>query len=142
MNIVEPSTPEDFDKYFELRWRILRAPWKQPKGSEQDIEESRCYHIMAVDEDLVVGVARLQFPEEAIAQLRYMAVDRRYQNKGVGRKIITHMEGIAKKNNAEQLMLHARDNAVGFYQKLGYVITEKSYLLFDSIQHYKMNKTL
>jgi len=142
ISLIEPTTKEDFEKYFELRWRILRAPWKQPKGSEQDIEENRCYHIMAIDENMVVGVARLQFPEENIAQLRYMAVDKRFQNKGIGKKIVSHMEEVAQKNNAEKLMLHARDNAIGFYQALGYVITEPSYLLFGSIQHYKMHKKL
>ena len=142
MELIEPTTLEDFEKYFELRWRILRAPWKQLKGSEQDDEEDRSYHIMAMENEQLIGVARLQFPEQNIAQLRYMAVDRRYQNKGTGRKIVAHMEDIARKNNAERLILHARDNALVFYEKLGYIITEKSYLLFNSIQHYKMSKTL
>lgn len=142
MELKEPTTSEDFEKYFELRWRILRAPWKQPKGSEQDDEEDRSYHIMAMENDLLTGVARLQFPEQNIAQLRYMAIDRRYQNKGIGQEIVAYMEGVARKNNAEQLILHARNNALGFYEKLGYKITEKSYLLFDSIQHYKMSKKL
>jgi len=142
MELKEPTTSEDFEKYFELRWRILRAPWKQPKGSEQDDEEDRSHHIMAMENDLLIGVARLQFPEQNIAQLRYMAIDRRYQNKGIGREIVAYMEDIARKNNAEQLILHARNNALGFYEKLGYKITEKSYLLFNSIQHYKMRKEL
>jgi len=142
MKLKEPTTSEDFEKYFELRWRILRAPWKQPKGSEQDDEEGRSHHIMAMENDLLIGVARLQFPEQNIAQLRYMAIDRRYQNKGIGREIVAYMEDIARKNNAEQLILHARNNALGFYEKLGYKITEKSYLLFNSIQHYKMRKEL
>jgi len=142
MELKEPTTSEDFEKYFELRWRILRAPWKQLKGREQDDEEDRSYHIMAMENDLLIGVARLQFPEQNIAQLRYMAIDRRYQNKGIGREIVAYMEDIARKNNAEQLILHARDNALGFYEKLGYKITEKSYLLFNSIQHYKMRKEL
>ena len=142
MELKEPTTSEDFEKYFELRWRILRAPWKQLKGSEQDDEEDRSYHIMAMENDLLIGVARLQFPEQNIAQLRYMAIVRRYQNKGIGREIVAYMEDIARKNNAEQLILHARNNALGFYEKLGYKITEKSYLLFNSIQHYKMRKEL
>ena len=142
MELKEPTTSEDFEKYFELRWRILRAPWKQPKGSEQDDEEDRSYHIMAMENALLIGVARLQFTEQNIAQLRYMAIDRRHQKKGIGRKIVAYMEDVARKNNAEQLILHARNNALGFYEKLGYKITEKSYLLFDSIQHYKMSKKL
>jgi ribosomal protein S18 acetylase RimI-like enzyme len=38
--------------------------------------------------------------------------------------------------------LHAREIAIGFYQKLGYQMIEKSHLLFGEIQHYLMEKTL
>ena len=122
--------------------REFNETWNQPKGSEQDMEEDISYHIMAIDHQQIVGVARLQFPEEYSAQLRYMAVDDRYQKRGVGRAIITHMENYARQHSSKELFFNARDNALGFYEKLGYKITEKSYLLFDSIQHYKMSKTL
>ena len=142
ITLQEPQTPEDFEKYFELRWRILRKPWGEPRGSEQDEQEHNSYHIMAVKDNKVVGVARLQFPEQATAQLRYMAVDEAYQGKGIGRAIIEHIEQCAKNNSAEELFFNARDNALGFYEKLGYRFIAKTYLLFDSIQHYKMSKKL
>jgi len=142
ITLQEPQTPEDFEKYFELRWRILRKPWGEPKGSEQDEQENNAYHIMAVTDNKVVGVARLQFPEQATAQLRYMAVDDEYQGKGIGRAIIEHMEQCAKSNSAKELFFNARDNALGFYEKLGYHFIAKTYLLFGTIQHYKMSKKL
>jgi len=40
------------------------------------------------------------------------------------------------------IVLDAREPAVGFYLKLGYMITEKSYLLFNEIQHFRMTKNL
>ncbi len=142
MKLVEPQTPEQFEQYFELRWRILRAPWQQPRGSERDDEENLAYHIMAVQSQQVVGVARLQFPEAQTAQLRYMAVDDAFQGQGIGACIVTHMENYARQQSAHTLMLHARQNAVGFYQALKYKILEPSYLLFNEIQHYKMAKPL
>jgi len=144
MILIQPQSTEDFEKYFELRWRILRKPWNQPKGSEQDLHENSAYHIMAVENNQVIGVARLQLTDEqsSRAQLRYMAVDEASQGKGVGRHIIEHMEQFARQQAAETLFFHARDNALGFYKKLGYQIDKKSYLLFDSIQHYEMSKHL
>ena len=35
----------------------------------------------------------------------------------------------------------SRLGAVDFYKKLGYQVAEKSYLLFDEIQHFQMRKT-
>lgn len=142
MKLIEPKSTAEFEKYFELRWKILRAPWGQPKGSEQDAKEDNSYHIMALHNDIVVGVARLEFTQQHSAQLRYMAVNESSRNTGIGSKILMHMEKYAKHNNAHKLILNARENALGFYEKLGYKVTEKSYVLFDSIQHYRMMKDL
>ncbi len=142
MDILTPSTPEDFEQYFELRYRILRQPWGEAKGSEVDDDEDNSYHLMAVEGDRVVGVARLQFPEPGSAQLRYMAVDDHYQGKGIGKQIMQQMEAYARGKNTQTLFLHARENAVGFYLHLGYGIIETSYLLFNTIQHYRMIKKL
>ena len=142
MHLRSPKTNTEFEQYFELRWRILRKPWNQPQGSEQDADENSSYHLMAIENDQLIGVARLQFTNNNSAQLRYMAVDNNYQKQGIGRSIVEHMEAYAIQHEANELFLNARDNALLFYKKLGYEITEKSYLLFNSIQHYKMRKKL
>ena len=140
MNITSPRTEDEFEKYFELRWRILRKPWNEPRGSEKDLDEYNSFHLMAIDNNDVIGVARLQFVKDKQAQLRYMAVDEKHQGQGIGKRLLNQMETYASGQNAKEIFLHARENAVGFYEKLGYEIIEKSYLLFDSIQHYKMSK--
>ncbi len=142
MHITSPQTKEEFRQYYHLRWRILRKPWGQPEGSERDEKDDHCYHIMAIRNNIVVGVARLEFPEKNSAQLRYMAIDNRHQKLGIGQIIIKHIEEHAKQNGAVELFLNARENALGFYEKLGYKNTEKTYILFDCIQHFKMIKTL
>ena len=142
MQIISPESAEDFEKYFELRWRILRKPWKQPPGSERDKDEAISFHLMATENHQVLGVARLQFTNDTTAQLRYMAVDQQAEAQGIGRSIIEAMEIHARDNGASSIMLHARENAVGFYEKMGFRTEEISYLLFDCIQHYKMTKII
>lgn len=132
----------DFDKYLELRWRILRKPWNQPRGSEVDELDDEAIHIAAYDEDKMVGVARLHFNSKEEVQTRYMAVEEGYRNRGIGSKMLEKLEEIAKEKGARYVMLNARENAVGFYLKNGYELVEKSYLLFGTIQHYKMRKML
>jgi len=142
MEIISPESTEEFEKYYELRWRLLRKPWNKEKGTEQDDDENNSYHLMAIKNNQVLGVARLQNISSTEAQLRYMAVDDKHHNQGIGKAIIQSMENYARKNNMHSIMLHARENAVGFYEKTGYELVEKSYLLFDCIQHYKMKKIL
>ncbi|MDH5473293.1 MAG: GNAT family N-acetyltransferase [Gammaproteobacteria bacterium] len=142
MIIISPKTAEDFEKYFDLRWRILRKPWNQPVGSERDNDENNSFHLMATENNMALGVVRSQFINNTTVQLRYMAVDQPAQGRGIGRLLIEAMEKHARNNGADSIMLQARENAVGFYEKTGFKIKEKSYVLFDCIQHYKMTKTI
>lgn len=139
--IKQPETEKEFSDYYELRWRVLREPWQQPEGSEKDELEDKSFHIMACDEtNKVIGVGRLHFNNETEAQIRYMAVSPEHKNKGVGSLILEALEKHAKENSGKSIVLHARENAVGFYQQKGYELLEKSHLLFGFIQHYRMNK--
>lgn len=155
--ISQPVTKEEFKQYYHLRWKMLRAPWGQAEGTEKDAIEDQCFHLIAtnsrsdslnhastnkIDGVKVIGVARLQFNSAIEAQIRYMTVDRSFVHNGIGRELVNAIEQRAIQTSHKKIVLDARESAVGFYQKLGYQITEKSYLLFDLIQHYRMIKTL
>ena len=149
--IKHPETEEEFKHYYHLRWKILRAPWHQPEGSEIDDIEDLCFHVMAVksnsdsnniNSDEILAVARLQFNTDKQAQIRYMAVDKSHERQGIGRQLINSMEKHAKDSGCKQIILDAREPAINFYKKLGYQVIEKTYLLFDDIQHYRMLKIL
>jgi predicted GNAT family N-acyltransferase len=141
--IKQPTGKDEFKAYYQLRWQLLRAPWNQPQGSEIDDLEDSCIHLMAVsDNKEVIGVARLQYNSSEEAQVRYMAVTRKYERQGVGRALITTIEDQASDSGIQTIVLDAREPAVDFYKKLGYQVIEKSYLLFDEIQHFRMVKTL
>ncbi len=139
---ISQPREKDMDQYFELRWRVLRKPWNQPRGSEIDGMDDRAIHLAAYDGDRIVAVARLHFNSEEEAQIRYMAVDERYRNRGIGGEMLKELERIAREKGAKYIVLEARENAVNFYLKNGYVMVKKSFLLFDSIQHYRMMKRL
>ena len=34
--LAEPRTTQEWESYFDLRWRVLREPWGQARGSERD----------------------------------------------------------------------------------------------------------
>jgi predicted GNAT family N-acyltransferase len=143
LKIIQPKTESEFKSYFQLRWSLLRAPWNQPQGSEIDDIEEQCFHLMAInDADEAIAVARLQFNSETEAQIRYMAVAQPYQRQGIGRRLIETMEEHASASACKKIVLDAREPAVSFYQRLGYSIDEKSYLLFAQIQHFRMSKVL
>ena len=144
-DIKEPKTGKDFEQYYLFRWKILRKPYKQPKGSERDELENKSKHIMITDTvNNIIGVGRIhqirnEF-EEIVSQIRYMAVSNEYRNYGLGSKILKNLEEYAYKKGIKKIILHARESALEFYIKNGYDVVEKSHILYNSIQHWKMIK--
>ncbi len=142
MKISEPKTKEDFDKYYDLRWRILRKPWNQPRGSEKDELEDKSIHIMVTEGSQILGIGRGHFNTIEEAQIRYMAVEDDQQGKGIGGKVLSELEHKLKSKGAKYIILNARESAVKFYEKHGYHVVEKSHTLFGTINHFKMRKSL
>ena len=144
MKIIEPNSSAEFEQYYNLRYEVLRRPWLQPKGSEKDDDDKSSIHRMIIDESngKAVAVGRLQFNTTEEAQIRYMAVSDNYQLKGYGNIIVKTLEDIALNKGIRNIILQARENALKFYWKNGYEIIEKSYLLFDEIQHWLMVKKI
>ncbi len=143
MIITEPSSEKDFELYYDLRWRILRKPWNQPKGNEKDEFEDKSIHIMVCSEDRIpVGVGRAHFNSDEEAQIRFMAVEDEWQGKGIGSMILLDLEEKIKERSAKSIILNARDLAIKFYEKHGYQIVKEAHTLFDAIPHYKMIKEL
>ncbi len=143
VKISEPQTPKEFEAYYLVRYETLRKPWNQPIGSEKDELEDQSIHLMAVDENNnVCGVCRLQFNSSFIGQLRFMGVLESAHGLGIGKKLVAYIEKKAKENGIQIIILHSRETAVPFYNKCGYSVIEKSYLMWGEIQHFLMSKTL
>ena len=142
MRIIEPSSAEEFQRYYELRWKILRAPWNQPRGSEQDELEQTSTHLMVLDGQRAVGVGRLHFNGIREAQIRYMAIDPEQQRRGIGSLLLQALEKKAGELGASQVVLDAREHALGFYRKQGYQTEGPGHTLFNTIPHVKMRKNI
>ena len=141
MIITQPETTQDFERYFDLRWRMLREPWKQPKGSEKDELEERSLHIMVCKEDRIpVAIGRAHFNTDIEAQIRFMAVEPRFQNTGLGSVVLKKLEDEVRHLGAQYVILHSRDSAIPFYERHGYKIVSDSQTLFESIPHVLMRK--
>lgn len=137
-----PKTEMEWESYYDLRFRILRKPWNQPRGSERNEGDESAIHAAFFENGKIFGVARLDLMENKIGQIRFMAVETDSQGKGIGEKLMLHLESISLENGVKKIILHAREIVIGFYLKLGYELIEKSHLLFGEIQHYLMEKSI
>ena len=128
ITILKPTTSEEFKKYYNLRYEILRKPWGQPFGSERDEREETSIHRMIIDvkKREVLAVGRLQFNSIHEAQIRYMAVADEFQGQGLGSQIISALEDVALGKGIQRIVLSARENALQFYKNNGYEIVKKN----------------
>ena len=141
LNIKTPSTSIEWEEYYLFRWKILREPIGLDNQSTKDNLEESSYHLMVTDNNKIIGVGRIHFLNSKEAQIRYMAVDNKYQKKGIGRKIVYGLEEFSKENGRSKIILNARDNAAKFYSNLGY----ENLGPIDvgiAIKHFKMAKNL
>jgi predicted GNAT family N-acyltransferase len=142
MEIKSPKTDSEWKAYYALRYNVLREPWNQPLGSEVLGDEDQAIHAIAVKDGEVLGVARMHESADKQGQVRCVATATSAQGKGIGKSIMAYLEEQAKAKGWTEIVLEARENAVPFYQAIGYTIVAESYLLFGEIQHYRMSKRL
>ncbi len=78
-------------------------------------------YILVMDENHPVGTCRIHFlPEEGIAKIERVCVIEPYRKKGVGRLAIEAAEAWIREEGYKKIVITSRDEAVGFYQALGY----------------------
>jgi ribosomal protein S18 acetylase RimI-like enzyme len=143
MTVSIANTQRELEEVFALRYKILRAPWNQPANTSSDELEAVSLNAFIKNEKAqVVACGRLQENANKVGQIRYMAVDEKYQGQGLGKIIVDFLEQEAKKKGFQVLELQARENAVKFYESQGYKVKEKTFLLWGMIQHYLMEKPI
>jgi predicted GNAT family N-acyltransferase len=143
LRLSSPQSAVEWDEYFDLRWRVLRAPWQQPRGSEKDDIEADSQHLMIAGKDSrPLAIGRLHFNTPVEAQVRFMAVDPSAQGRGLGSKILQECERRARVAGAKSIVLNARDDAQPFYQKHGFAVAGPAPTIFNAVKHVRMCKVL
>jgi predicted GNAT family N-acyltransferase len=142
ITIRTPETDQEWEAYYDLRYKILRAPLNQLRGSERNEGDVTGIHFALYEHHLLIAVARLDKLNHIVFQARWVAVENNQQGKGFGKLIMEEMEAKVNALGGKSIMLQARDYAVDFYLKLGYTVIAPSFKLFDVLQHFEMKKEL
>ena len=129
--LVSPETDDDWAEYHAIRERILfinrgRIGIYQNDHPDEYLENNHP-KIYKLDGN-TIGVVRIDM-EEQEAGFRLVAILEEYQGKGYGSKLMRSAEIFALENSLteelECLSLNAAQEAIGFYEKLGYIVDER-----------------
>lgn len=140
LKIIDHGSSE-YEQMVKLRDTILRKPLGLTFTPEDLKSEKDNILIAAFEDERMLGCCMLVEEKPDVVRLRQMAVLNMLQGKGIGRALMNFAENIARDRGYKKVIMHARSNATGFYEKVGYKIKGDQFIEI-TIPHYLMEKDL
>ena len=138
---IDFATPE-YDEAVRLRYDVLRRPLGLDFTPEQLATEYNQIHLVASDaRGRIVGYLNLTSVDNATLQMRQVAVAPDQQGQGVGTELVRYSEWLAQQSGIRRIILHAREPAVPFYERLHYTVVGEQFEEV-TIPHRHMQKDL
>jgi predicted GNAT family N-acyltransferase len=140
LKIIDYGT-EEYQQMLKLRKEILRKPLGL-NFSQEELEREKDNLLMAAfDDDKMLACCMLVEEDPQTVRLRQMAVLNDLQGQGIGKALMQFAENLARDRGYQKITMHARKNAAGFYEKMGYRIIGDEFIEI-TIPHYVMEKSL
>ncbi len=131
----------EYRQMVKLRDDILRKPLGLGFTPQELENEKENMLIGAFEDEDMLGCCMLVEENPNTVRLRQMAVLNDLQGKGIGRALMNFAENIARDRGYKILSMHARKNAVGFYEKMGYKVASDEFTEI-TLPHFVMEKRL
>lgn len=115
----------------EIRLQVFVAEQGFLREEEFDRFDELAYHVLALNaEGKACGTGRLyeDFLHHDSARIGRMAVLPEARRTGCGRAILLHLIEHAKALGFRRIVLSAQEQAIGFYQRMGFTPTGPHYL--------------
>lgn len=127
MEILIKSWEEAKSGAFLVRQKVFIQEQGVPAELELDEFDPLAAHALALKDGKCIGTGRLVDLGGAQARIGRMAVLARYRNQGIGMKILEELTELAKSKGTQSIVLHSQENAIPFYEKLGFQAYGDSY---------------
>ena len=132
---------KEYQQMVLLRMEILRKPLGLSFTEEELAKEKEDILIGAFEEEKILACCLLTKVDNATIKLRQMAVQNNLQGKGIGASIVSFAETVARDKGYKKLMMHARDTAIGFYEKFDFSVQGNEFIEVN-VPHHVMEKRL
>ncbi len=137
---IEFGSPE-YLATVEMRNQILRVPLGRELTPSDLVSDPSSYHLACFCKGDIVGCLLLFPRSNTEVAMRGVAVNAQAQRQGVGRAMVQYSEKFALEHGFSLMTLDARETAVPFYEKLGYLKYGERFEKV-TVPHWKMSKRL
>lgn len=132
---------EDYLQTVELRNEVLRRPLGLELGVEEMAAEKGSFHLAGWLGGRVVACTILEPVTPESLRLRQFAVREGFRGMGVGGTLLDFAENFARDAGFVFITLHARETALPFYRKAGYLVSGERFVEV-TLPHWAMGKKL
>ena len=132
---------KEYKQMVALRMEILRKPLGLNFSDDELAKEKEDILIGAFDEDKILACCLLTKVDNITIKLRQMAVQNNLQGKGIGASMMSFAETVARDKGYKKLMMHARNTAIGFYEKFDFKVKGNEFIEVN-VPHHVMEKRL
>ncbi len=115
-----PHGSADYERALALRRRWLREPLGLDFTPAELAADAESFHIVAADGEQIVGNVTLTPGPDGVLKLRQMIVEPSLQRQSLGRLLVEAAEALGRERGFRAIHLHARNSAIGFYERCGY----------------------
>lgn len=133
---VRIAKDNDIERVFALRYEVFVNEQNVPPEIELDDEDNHATHIIAEENGVTVGCARILFGDGG-GHIGRLAVKKSERGRGVGKEICLFIIELCHERGYKRVWLNSQLHAVGFYEKLGF--SRRGETFFEAgIEHIEM----
>lgn len=138
IEVIECKTKDQVVDHFIIRKIVFVDEQNITLEEEYDwVEKERILFLVNYN-GIHVGTARLKLGDN-FSKIERVCILKEYRNKGVGKVLIEELINYSHNKNIYEIHLGAQTQAMGFYEKCGFV--KYGDLYYDAnIPHYNMKK--
>lgn len=138
---IIPHGGNAYQQALRIRQSLLRDPQGLKYTEEELAPEKDDTHLAVMKGDKLIAYLFLRPENPTTVKLRQVVVDSSVQGKGIGTRLIRFAEQVAKEKGFTHAALHAREAAIPFYEKMGFV-KEGEAVELVKLPHWYMCKSL
>ncbi|MDO8996403.1 GNAT family N-acetyltransferase [Sediminibacterium sp.] len=131
----------EYEQMVALRHQLLRKPLGLHFSAEELANEKNNILLAYTDDGIMEACSMLVKQDDRTVRLRQLAVLSGLQGKGIGRAMVQFAENLARDNRFQKIIMHARQDSIHFFEKLGYEVQSEPFIEL-TIPHVVMGKEL
>ena len=118
----------EYEQMVALRHQLLRKPLGLHFSAEELANEKNNILLAYTDDGIMEACSMLVKQDDRTVRLRQLAVLSGLQGKGIGRAMVQFAENLARDNRFQKIIMHARQDSIHFFEKLGYEVQSEPFI--------------